>query len=163
MELIIRPFAPEESALFYSDSEKYKEFGCIGHLRGDFGSVGKEFWSTWWEHQSELKTQEFKDEFDDFINSLRKQGLLKDRHSMADCCYQHPEAKIPGAWHSDVYGFCVNTDRHRYFVRCFPHQGDYNFYVYCYKKQPERLQEKPEARQTAVPPAPKKKKYEPER
>ena len=97
MELIIRPFAPDESALFYSNGEKDKELGCIGHLRGDFGSGGKEFWSTWWEHQSELKTQEFKDEFDVFINSLRKQGLLKDRLSMADYCCQHSEAKIPGA------------------------------------------------------------------
>lgn len=160
MEFTFRPFAPEERTLFYSDSEK--ELGYIGHLRGDFGSGGKEFWSTWCEHQSELKTQEFKNEFDDFINSLRKQGLLKDRRSMADYCYQHPEAKILGAWHSDVYGFCVNTDRHRYFVRCFPHQGDYNFYVYCYQKRLECLQEKPEARQSTLP-APKKKKNEPER
>ncbi|SHN86450.1 hypothetical protein SAMN02745215_04631 [Desulfitobacterium chlororespirans DSM 11544] len=138
----ITPFAPEESVLFYSDPEKDRERGCIGHLRGDFGSGGKEFWSTWWEHQCELITQEFKDEFDVFINYLRKQGLLKDRLSMADYCYRRPEAKIPGMRHSDDYGFCVNTDRYQFFVRCFPHSGDYNFYVYCYQRQPKKQEVK---------------------
>lgn len=162
MEANLSAFAPEESGLFYSGKEMDGKLGCIGHLRGDFGRSGKEFWSTWWEHQSELKTQEFRDEFNMIINSLRKQGLLKDRDSMADYCCQHPEARMPGAWHFDVYGFCVNTVRHRYFVRCFPHPENYNFYVYCYKKQPERSQEKPEARQTP-PPAAKRERQGRER
>lgn len=163
MEFTIKPFAPEESTLFYTDSEKEQKFKCVGHLRGDFGSGGNEFWSTWWEHQSKLKTQEFKDEFDDFINSLRKQGLLKDRRNMEDYCDKHPEAKMPGTWHSDVYGFCVKTNSYRYFIRCSPCPGDYNFYVYCYQNQPELLQEKPEAGKSTLPGPNKKKKHEPER
>ncbi len=105
----INATAPEEAALFYSNAEKDRELGCIGHLRGDFGRSGKEFWTTWWEHQSGLKTQEFKDEFDMLINSLREHGFMKDRGSMADYCYSHAEARIPGAWHHDVFGFRLDT------------------------------------------------------
>ena len=52
MTFEIRPFSPEEAALFYSNDEKDKELGCIGHLRGDFGHKGREFWHTWFDHQS---------------------------------------------------------------------------------------------------------------
>ena len=117
MAFAINAAAPEEAALFYSNAEKNKELGCIGHLRGDFGHGGKEFWSTWWEHQGDLKIQAFKDEFNVLISSLRKQGLLKDRSSMAEFCHAHPEAKIPGAWRLDVYGFRVDTGGYSYCIR----------------------------------------------
>lgn len=159
MQFVIVPLMPEEKPLFYSDSAK--EQSCIGHLRGDFGRNGREFWSTWWEHQSNLKTQEFKDEFDTFINSLRKQGILKDRSSMAEYCFAHTDAKIPGAWHSDVFGFRVDTEKHRYFIRCFPHVGDYNFYVYCYRRGQERQQETAQGEHNQ--PAAPRKRHELER
>ena len=38
--------------------------GCIGHLRGDFGS-GQEFYTSWFDHRREYKTDEFKAEFDE--------------------------------------------------------------------------------------------------
>jgi hypothetical protein len=161
MAFAINAATPEEAALFYSNAEKGQEFSCIGHLRGDFGRGGKEFWSTWWEHQGDLKTQAFKDEFDVLVNSLRKQGILKDRDSMAEFCHAHPEARIPGAWHPDVYGFRVDTGRHRYYIRCFPHGGDYNFYIYCYINEKERLCE--QTQNEPMQPAPTKKRREPER
>lgn len=157
----INAAAPDESFLFYSNAERDKELGCIGHLRGDFGRSGKEFWTTWWEHQSGLKTQEFKDEFDMLINSLREHGFMKDRGSMADYCYSHAEARIPGAWHHDVFGFRLDTGKHRYYIRCFPHAGDYNFYVYCYLHGDERQHERSGNGQPK--PAPIKKRREPER
>lgn len=124
--------SPEETNLLYSKPGKDQEPNCIGHLRGDFGRGGKEFWHTWFEHQSDLKTPEFKAEFDALINYLRKLGLLKDRYSMAQYCHKHREARLRNAGYSEVYGFRVNTAKHRYYVRCFPSFGDYNFYVYCY-------------------------------
>ena len=36
----------EERQLFFAIENETRDYGCIGHLRGDFGS-GKEFWTTW--------------------------------------------------------------------------------------------------------------------
>ena len=89
----INAASPDESFLFYSNAERDKELSCTG-LRGDFGRSGNEFWTTWWEYVSELKTQVFREELDLFVNGLREQGLLKDRSSMAAYCYKHQEARI---------------------------------------------------------------------
>ena len=157
MEYSIFPLTQDEAPFLFTDATKDQERGCIGHLRGDFGRDGREFWTSWWEHLSELKTQEFRNEFDEFVITLRKDSMLRDRNSMAEFCARYPEARIPGAWHSDVFGFQVNTNRHRYYIRCFPHAGDYNFYIYCYL-QADRQQEKADSGQM---PTAQKKKHNP--
>ena len=48
----------EENRLLYSDTGETKELGCIGHLRGDFGHDGKEFWTTWFPHENHEKNDE---------------------------------------------------------------------------------------------------------
>ena len=35
--------------LYYSGSNQ--ENRCIGHIRGDFGKSGDEYWATFWEHE----------------------------------------------------------------------------------------------------------------
>ena len=45
--------------------------GCIGYLRGDFGSTGKEFYSGWFDNMAYLKTPEFQAELDTVVNALR--------------------------------------------------------------------------------------------
>ena len=60
---VIDFFIADDTALHdfcYSQSEEQdKTTGCIGHLRGDFGS-GKQFYTTWWPHQADrLNTPEF--------------------------------------------------------------------------------------------------------
>lgn len=56
---------PALHALYFSRSEEQdKSAGCVGHLRGDFGS-GKQFYTTWWPHQQDaLNTPEFKADID---------------------------------------------------------------------------------------------------
>ncbi|MBN2982238.1 MULTISPECIES: hypothetical protein [Paenibacillaceae] len=132
----------EDAAYFYSAStDKDTARGCIGHLRGYFGSSGETFWSTWFEHSPSLKTPTFRAELDEVVQTLTEQGLLQSRNQMHRFCLSHPEARLSGAWHSGVYGFCFQTEQHRYYLRCFPHAGDYNFYLYCYV-QPDRLTER---------------------
>ena len=65
---------PALHALYFSRSEEQdKSAGCVGHLRGDFGS-GKQFYTTWWPHQQDaLNTPEFKADIDRTINWLREQ------------------------------------------------------------------------------------------
>lgn len=132
----------EDAAYFYSVSiEKDTKRGCIGHLRGYFGSSGETFWANWFEHLPALKTPAFRAELDAVVQALTEQGWLQSRSRMHQLCMSHPEARLSGAWHSGVYGFCFQTERHRYYLRCFPYAGDYNFYLYCYVR-PERLSER---------------------
>ena len=83
MELEIISMTPQERMYSYSQSSQIEaQTGCIGHLRGDFGA-GQEFFTSWFEHRGEYKTDEFKAEFDEVVNSLReKEELLFSRDSM---------------------------------------------------------------------------------
>lgn len=122
--------ATEEEPLSFSSG--VEEQACIGHLRGDFG-CGTEFWTTWWDHQEALKDQAFKDELDEVVNALRKDGPLKDLGSMERFCRDHPKARMSPKAGAYYYGFRVDTAKHRYYLRFLPRQKNYNFYIYCYK------------------------------
>ena len=64
MKLEIISMTPQERMYSYSQSSQIEaQTGCIGHLRGDFGA-GQEFFTSWFEHRGEYKTDEFKAEFD---------------------------------------------------------------------------------------------------
>ena len=132
MELTITSMAPEERLYAYSQSSQIEgQTGCIGYLRGDFGA-GKEFYTSWFDHRREYKTDEFKAELDEVVNTLReKNGLLCTRDSMTRFCYQNPEAEFEGNYCAE-YGFKVQTPQHTYMLRCNPNYGDYNFYLYTY-------------------------------
>ena len=109
--------------------------GCIGHLRADF-DTGKAFFSTWWPENENLRTQEFKDEFEKVINYFRKEAyfsLLKSRSDMYNVCSVLRPTKYEG--NSDISGFKVVTDKHTYYFRCNPRLGEYNLYAYCYNNQ----------------------------
>ena len=92
MNYAINPLTIEERKYTYAQSQQIRgQTGSIGHLRGDFGSGGKEFYTTWDEHNSRLKTPEFASELDEIINELRSSdcGLLKNRRSMVAVSYTH--------------------------------------------------------------------------
>ena len=132
MELKITSMTPADRLYVYSQSSQLEgQTGCIGHLRGDFGG-GQEFFSSWFDHRREYKTDEFKAELDEVVNTLReKDGLLCTRDSMTRFCYQNPEAEFEGNYCAE-YGFKVQTPQHTYMLRCNPNYGDYNFYLYAY-------------------------------
>ena len=137
MDLSIRPIKPEEIPFSYTQSQNDNiESGCIGFLRGDFDTSGKGFYTTWEDKVKFLKTDEFKREFDDVINSLRfgYGELLKDRSSLSAYCQNNPDGVIEGNYTKE-YGFRVDTDEHSYILRCNPTKGDYNFYVYAYDRE----------------------------
>lgn len=121
-----KPISSSEKNFVYSDSKNDEKLGCIGHLRGDFGD-GNEFWTTWWDHVKELKTNEFKSELGRVVGDLRE-NILKNRKSM------YNECKNGTMIENNTYGFKMETDTTTYYLRCYPYQGDYNFYLYCYSK-----------------------------
>ena len=132
----IRPLTQPEQKYTYSQSTQIAgQTGCIGHLRGDFGSDGGSFYTTWDDHWDKWKTDEFKAELDTVINTLREgKGLLHNRRDMAAFARANPDAAFMGNY-CTKYGFRVDTDKHAFLLRCNPTKGDYNFYCYCYVKE----------------------------
>lgn len=126
-----------EKYTFRQSNQLYQQTGCIGYLRADLGSSGKEFYSTWNETCSFFKTEEFSKEFDDVINALRLDDtygrLLNDRTRLSRYCHEH--AKQYSGADNQYYGIRVDTDRHTYLLRLNPRQGEYNLYCYCYVKK----------------------------
>ena len=129
--------AIERPYTFKQSANGYEELGCIGYLRADFGSTGKEFYSTWNELMTEFKTAAFTQEFDIVINTLRFAAeygkVLSCREHLKAYCNANPNS----AFNDDRnhYGFRADTEKHTYLFRLNPNKGEYNIYCYCYLKE----------------------------
>jgi len=126
--------------LFALDTKDSFEKHKIGHIRGDFGSSGEQFFTTWWPCHGELKTGRFKDELQEVVEELRSDlefPLLKNRNSMRSVCMQNLQNRVQGGWHPDTFGFKIRTEHYWYFIKCYFGPGDYNFYVNCFADNPE--------------------------
>lgn len=134
MDLDMRALTEKEDKYTFSNSMQISmQCGLIGHLRADMDSDGNGFFSSWEDYRKELKTDEFKDEFDKVINSLRDEGdILYNRKSLAKYCYSSPQAKMNNE--QDYYGVRVDTEKYAYLCRLNPNKGEYNLYCYCYIK-----------------------------
>ena len=149
-----------DSPLFYTDKDSPAEKACVGHLRGDFGRQGREFWTTWFDNHTELSTPAFKSEFQIVIDGLRNAGILKSYDDMCQYCREHPEARLEDKWRNS-YGFKLDGKQHDYFIRCNLVQGDYQLYVYAYQRELlEKAFSEPQERLNAQS---KKRRQEPER
>ena len=132
-ELSWHPIDPGKTGWLYSDSQEAEsERGCIGHLRGDFGSSGKEFWTTWFTHQPGLLTAGFRNELQGVVDRLReKGGLLSSFDQMRKQCRA-------GTSIDESYGFHAESSNYEYCLRCIPVRGSYHLYLYCYDKSAQR-------------------------
>jgi hypothetical protein len=126
-----RVMKPEERNYTYSQSQQISmQTGCIGHLRADMDSNGEGFFSSWDDFRKDLKTQEFKDEFDAVINELRKDGgILRNRGALSKFCFSTPDSSFGN---EREYGVRVDTGKYAYLMRLNPYKGEYNLYCYCY-------------------------------
>lgn len=122
----------EQKYTFKQSYQLSSQTGFIGYLRGDFGSIGKEFWTTWNDFKKDLKTDEFKAEFDDVINGLREGDVLSGRKAMSSYCCSNPDSSFNDD--RNHYGIRLDTDKYSYLMRLNPNKGEYNLYCYCYKK-----------------------------
>lgn len=134
MDLDMRALTEKEDKFTFSNSMQISmQCGLIGHLRADMDSDGNGFFSSWEDYRKELKSDEFKDEFDKVINSLREEGdILYNRKSLAKYCYSSPQAKMNNE--QDYYGVRIDTEKYAYLCRLNPNKGEYNLYCYCYIK-----------------------------
>ena len=133
-ELNLKPVEKADIGFLYSrSSENDKALGCIGHLRADFGS-GKEFYTTWWPHQGQLKDDDFVRELDEVVNYFRRKGrMLASRKDMRSFVEKNPAARIRDD--EPLYGFRMDSEKFSYFFRCFPLRGNYDLYLYCYRRE----------------------------
>lgn len=137
MDLEIWDILPNEQLYIYSQLTSIESrCGLIGHLRADMDTDGNGFFTTWDDHNTELKTQTFKDEFDEVIRALRfdpeYDGILKDRKALARYCYSHPSCQMTNG---RSFGLRVDTDQYSYLCRLNPNKGEYNAYIYAYKRE----------------------------
>jgi len=131
-ELKIRPLTDEERKYTYAQSSQLDgQTGNIGYLRGDFGSAGNEFFTTWTDRWQRYKTDEFKAELDGVVNALRsgEHGLLQNRTAMTDYVREYPDSLF-GTGNGAAAGFRLDTEEYAFLIRCNSVQGDYNFYCY---------------------------------
>lgn len=134
MEIV--PALEEEQIYSYSSIDEEAEQACIGHLRGDFGTNGNEFWTTWWPHKGDPGPECGKDcyeELNQVVAALRENGLLKDRATMTKQMRKWSKAVIKSAYSAQI-ALCIETKQQLYYLRCNPLKGDYNFYLYMYDK-----------------------------
>ena len=137
MDLTLRPMTQAEQAYCYSQSQQISgQAGLIGHLRADFGSNGTGFFSNFFDFRKDLKSEDFKAEFNEVINALREDqrfgGILAGRSAMSKYCHKHPGSSIEPDYN---YGFRADTAHYSYMLRVTPKRGEYNLYCYCYLRQ----------------------------
>ncbi len=138
MQISLRAMTKPEQMYCYSQSQQISmQTGFIGYLRADMDSNGQGFFSSFNTFRADLKTEDFKTEFDDVINALRSDerygGILKNRTTLSSYCWKHPEAGI--GTDSRHYGIRADTDHYSYMRRLTPYKGEYNLYCYCYIRQ----------------------------
>ena len=125
----VAPGSEGNKGYYYSDSDQ--DYRCVGHIRGDFGKSGDEYWTTFWEHEGiNVAGEGCKEELTALVNTLRK-NLLKSRKAMRKYIQQHPPL-ILEAGEIMSYGYQVTTEKYDYYIRCTPCPGVYDFYIYMY-------------------------------
>ena len=127
-------------SLFFSGSAKDdRKNRCIGHLRGDFGDHGEGFHTSWWATSNcSLNTEAFKADLARVVTWLEEDSSpLRSFHMMELFCARRECARLPGE-RPAAYGFGVDTKGYQYNLRCVPHKGEYNFYLYCYQRKSRR-------------------------
>lgn len=123
----------EDKYTFVQSSQICGQTGLIGYLRADMDSDGNGFFSNWFDLRKDLKTDEFKTELDEVINSLREEGdILHNRGALAVYCRNTPQARMKTE--QEYYGVRVDTDKYAYLMRLNPNKGEYNLYCYCYRR-----------------------------
>jgi hypothetical protein len=125
----LRAAESTENGLFYRlEDEQAERHGAIGYMRTDFGRSGREFWPTWFDTQKGLKTDVFKQELNDVIDSLRNDGEkppFSSRTNLQEYCVGNPAYPLA----NNALGFKIQTLNYTYAFRCAPSAGDYD--VYC--------------------------------
>ncbi|MDR1204510.1 MAG: hypothetical protein LBL26_03390 [Peptococcaceae bacterium] len=128
---ILLPAQDNERLFFRMEGELAERHGVIGYLRADFGKSGREFWTTWFDCQSDLKTPGFKSEFDSVIDALRNNGQkppFSSRSALESFRGANPGKDLGARGR----GYFIKTHDYSYYFRCRPNSSDYDIYCFTY-------------------------------
>jgi len=116
----------EYDFFFCMEGEAAERHGFIGYLRGDYGRSGREFHTTWFDGQAHLKTDAFRDEFDEIINYLREASLapVEGPDVFKFHCLQNMRRRVMDT----AVRFKIVTGGYSYYFRCQPQVDDYHLY-----------------------------------
>lgn len=128
----VRPCTADEIDLFYSDSPREKSY--LGHIRGAFGDNGTISNAAWFNRRHE--TDEAFSEDANRVLAYLKKDLLKDRASMARFMDSHPTVVLE-PYPMRSLGYAISTEGFDYYIRCCSNRGEYNFYIFCYRREEE--------------------------
>jgi len=106
---------------------RLQEAACVGCLRGVFNSGGIS--TSWIKGNEALESPAFDAELRDLLDTLRRNGTLKDFQSMRQFCQGHPRSRMSNR--QTFYAFRIDTSRYRYYLRFFPQKQ--KFYIFCYQ------------------------------
>ena len=97
MQTQLKPWTGSERLYFYPQSAQIVgQTGQIGRLRIDFGRQGNEFYSTWEDSRLSLKSDKFRQQFDDIISLLRQLQPSVIRLSTSNSTVYFPTASVGG-------------------------------------------------------------------
>lgn len=130
----LRKMTGSEPLYVYRQSQQItQQTGLVGHIRGDFGPSGKQFWNGWFGIREDWNTPDFKHDLQRTIDRLRYETKqLADRDQLSALCLNDVSSAITEDQH--WFGFRVDSEDYAYLLKCSPYKGDYSFYVYCYHK-----------------------------
>ena len=132
MEFVLRPLTEAEEKYTYSQSMQISmQTGLLGYLRADMGRNGTDFFSDWFDFRKELKTEDFKKEFNEMIESYRKDGkFLSNRSALTEFCQTLKCFKKDNR----SFGVRIDSDNYAYLCRLNPNNHEYNLYCFAYEK-----------------------------
>ena len=116
----------EFDLFFQMEGEAAEQHGFLGYLRGDYGRSGREFHTTWFDGQADLKTDTFREEFDGIVNYLRDASLdpVEGPDVFQFHCLQNMRRRVTDT----EVRFKIVTEGYSYYFRCQPGPGNYNLY-----------------------------------
>ena len=128
MQIKLKPWNGNERLYFYRQSPQLSgQTGQIGKLRADFDRDGNGFFSTWEDIRSNLKTEDFKTEFNDVINYLRFEAdgtPLGNRKKLYALLGKQRGAELPG----DEEWYGVRADTNQYSC-CFSRRSAWHTWI----------------------------------
>ena len=120
----------EYDLFFRMEGEAAEQHGFLGYLRGDYGRDGREFHTTWFDGQPDLKTDVFRGEFDKIIDYLREASLdpVEGPDVFQFHCLQNMRRRVMDT----EVRFKIVTEGYSYYFRCQPQVDDYHLYCMVY-------------------------------
>ncbi|MBR3149681.1 MAG: hypothetical protein IKF64_05870 [Eubacterium sp.] len=130
----IRPASNDEILYSYTQGQQIAgQTGAVGYMRGDFGDGGQNFYTSWFDINPVLKTDDIKDNFNYLINTLNDRDFLQSAKLMRAFFKKAQATCIEGNFGVESV-MRIDSGNYSYIFRVCPASVDYDFYVFAYMK-----------------------------